>query len=90
LAQLQKRSISFQLSDGPENAWTGFASRSRVFAEKLTIEAIRSARRTRERWIRFLFVLMTIVNAEEQLWRAPLCLWMDSACGCADSANHIT
>jgi hypothetical protein len=22
--------------------------------------------------------------------RAPLCLWMDSGCGCADSANHIT
>src|SRR3981081_3949478 len=22
--------------------------------------------------------------------RAALCLWMDSGCGCADSANHIT
>src|ERR1700722_5407068 len=21
---------------------------------------------------------------------SALCLWMDSACGCADSANHIT
>jgi hypothetical protein len=24
------------------------------------------------------------------LWTIELCLWMDSACRCADSANHIT
>ena len=64
---------------------------------KLTIEASRSRpptpnslRRTRVARIRFRFVLILIIMTVMSCGRAPLCLWTDSACGCADSANHIT
>ena len=40
--------------------------------------------------IRFRFVLLTKVNVGEELWTSEHCLWMESGCRCADSANHIT
>lgn len=49
-----------------------------------------SARQTRAARIRFRFVPILIIMARDQLWTSALCLWMDSWCGCADSANHIT
>src|ERR1700739_3269038 len=40
--------------------------------------------------IRFRFVLKLIIMSAMSCGRAALCLWMDSPCRCADSANHIT
>ena len=69
----------------------------REFGQKLTIGAgrsdaprLHSARRTRHARIRFRFVLKLIIEPAMSCGRAPLCLWTDSCCGCADSANHIT
>src|SRR5579859_6768330 len=40
--------------------------------------------------IRFRFVLVQKLTRTKSCGRFALCLWMDSGCRCADSANHIT
>jgi hypothetical protein len=74
------------------------AGRATLKAAKLTAGAnlirpldANSARRTRATRIRFRFVpILTIVTRRRVVDSAAHCLWMDSAPGCADSANHIS
>ena len=40
--------------------------------------------------IRFRFVLIQKLTRKKSCGRFEHCLWMESGCRCADSANHIT
>jgi hypothetical protein len=40
--------------------------------------------------IRFRFVLIQKLMRTKSCGRFRVCLWMESGCRCADSANHIT